>query len=90
MAAPVYTSDSGDRFVMECNASGYRMTHLGSGERLFLGRSCDAVSPRLGGGSWCAANGAMGVTVGSVSLWFPRQEPSCDGGAQPFSCLCGA
>lgn len=85
----VYTSAAGDRFVMTCNRSGYVLELLQSGDRIYLGASCDAMSPRFGGGRWCASNGGFGLRVGPFEASFPRQEPYCPGvGYSPVYCGC--
>ena len=42
--------------------------------RLYLGRSCEALSPGLGRGHWGWANGGVVVTFPRRSFAFPRQE----------------
>ena len=42
--------------------------------RIYLGRSCEAVSPGLGRGHWGSANGGVVVTFSRRSFAFPRQD----------------
>ena len=41
---------------------------------IYLGRSCDAVSPQLGRGRWGWANGGWLVAFPGRRIGFPRQE----------------
>ena len=41
---------------------------------IYLGRACDAVSPRLGRGRWGWANGGWLVAFPRRRIGFPRQE----------------
>ena len=85
----VYLSEAGDSFVMTCTGDGYTLSLIPQGEKIYLGKSCDAMSTRFGGGTWCMSNGGLGVTVGNLDLIFPRQEPYCPGeGYSPFICGC--
>lgn len=86
-------SASGHVYEMSCNSSGYVLTSkypvarwFGQGadtrtetriEKLFLGKSCDAFHPQLGGGRWCWANGGFKVDFADLTVGFPRQELFC-------------
>lgn len=88
--ARAYRSSNGQVFDLSCNANGFVMVARGSGERMFFGVRGDAMSPGIGSGSWCAANGGFGATIGSRSVFFPRQEPFCPGaGYVTYGPICG-
>lgn len=92
-AQHVRTSASGYEYSLTCNSNGYVLTPtnplhvfadtsiasslIRGTEVIFLGRSCDAFSQTLGGGTWCWANGGFSADLGSTSISFPRQELYC-------------
>jgi hypothetical protein len=64
-------------FMMECNSSGFILTSRQSGEKLYLGKSCDAFHTRMGAGTWCWANGGFVAELANGRVGFPRQETYC-------------
>lgn len=95
-----YISDEGHAYGFRQNDSGAVLTSIatvhrpegtGAGFRfveeievIYLGRSCDAASPRLGQGTWAWANGGFVVEFPTRRIAFPRQE--IDAG-QGLGCL---
>ncbi|WP_439155381.1 hypothetical protein [Yoonia sp.] len=45
-----------------------------SGDAIYLGRGCDAYSPKLGDGRWLATDGGFLVRFGAATLAFPGQQ----------------
>lgn len=98
-------SGEGHEYALTCNQDGYILSslypvartvgrgsatqHVSEIEKLYLGRSCDAASLRLGGGQWCWANGGFLVEFSDGSIGFPRQELSCPVSAElGDTCIC--
>ena len=92
--ANAYTADGID-YDVACNADGYVLTSreavtrmvttpvdaepVTGTEKIYLGRSCDAVHPLYGNGKWCWANGGFLAEFPERSFGFGRQELSCPG-----------
>lgn len=104
-AQHVHTSASGFEYSITCNSNGYVLTPtnplhvfadtsvassvIRGTELIYLGRSCDAFSQTLGGGTWCWANGGFSADLGSTSISFPRQELYCGSNANlGLNCRC--
>lgn len=92
-----FTSGEGTSYVLTLSTDGAVLTSLTPvlrvGERgasldgtdtLYLGRSCDALAPGEGTGTWGQANGGFLVTLPSRSVGFPRQELPLGGAACPL------
>jgi len=99
------TSAAGHDYAMTCNESGYVLRSVnpvsrfvGQGadttlvrgtEVIYLGRSCDAFSKVLGGGTWCWANGGFLIGLAGSEIGFPRQELYCPTNDDlGFECQC--
>lgn len=55
------------------NKHGVRLTS--NKEVIYLGRSCDAYSPKWGSGSWTQSNGGILVTFNNgITRGFPKQQ----------------
>lgn len=94
----------GHGWNLRCNPSGYVLTStqpvsriVGIGvesravrgiEKLYLGRSCDALHNRLGEGTWCWSNGGFIASFDSVEFRFGRQELICPGREPTLECGC--
>jgi len=61
------------------NTEGYGAAtrYISGFEKLYLGRSCDALHSVFGEGEWCWANGGFGATFVDSGIWFARQELFC-------------
>lgn len=73
-AAPI-SSQGGNDWQYTSNENGVVMTSQGRGVTIYLGRSCNAVSPQYGDGKWEWSNGGWMVTVGDKQFGFPRHNP---------------
>jgi hypothetical protein len=67
-----YTDGNGNTYLTSRNANGVILKSTKA--ILFLGKSCDAISPQYGKGKWAWANGGFLVTFENTSVGFPRQE----------------
>ncbi|HTU12473.1 MAG TPA: hypothetical protein VMG08_16400 [Allosphingosinicella sp.] len=72
-----YVQSGGGSWRAEENAHGAVLRR--GGATLYLGRSCDAWSPRWGRGRWGYANGGWLVAFPGRRIGFPRQEPPVRG-----------
>lgn len=72
-----YTDSSGLRWTVSTNRHGAVLTSE-SGQKLYLGGSCDAFSPEHGKGRWEWANGGFLVVFSNEEVGFPRQEVEAD------------
>lgn len=68
-----YSGSDGNPYREEINENGTVLIN-GNGEKLYLGKDCDAYSPSFGNGFWRWANGGFVVSVGHERIAFGRQE----------------
>ena len=70
--ASTYRDGSGRTWTASPNRNGVVLrSRTGT---IYLGRDCDAASPRLGRGRWEWANGGFLVRFRGATIGFPRQE----------------
>ncbi len=78
-AAAGETYSAGGRdYTLRCTRDGYELTPVGRGDKLYLGRSCDAFQKRYGSGAWCWANGGFVASFKDRQVGFGRQELRCE------------
>ncbi|MGB4812074.1 MAG: hypothetical protein WBP13_06290 [Methylophilaceae bacterium] len=71
-----YIDSRGNQYTSAANANGVILKS--SDIMIYLGKSCDASSPKYGKGTWSWANGGFVVEFNNASIGFPRQEIKID------------
>jgi hypothetical protein len=69
------TTSSDNDWKFTENQDGVVMTSTSQNATIYLGTSCDAISPQYGKGKWEWANAGWSVTVGDKIFRFPRADP---------------
>lgn len=64
---------TGERYLITLNENGAVLKS--ENDVLYLGNSCDAMSPRHGRGTWGWANGGWRVEFSDSTIGFPRKDP---------------
>ena len=81
-----HVDGTGTRYSYSANDDGGVLTPMDGGAALYLGRSCDAYSPRHGTGTWGWAGGGFTVDFPDRQFGFARQElfphPAPDSGCR--------
>lgn len=74
------------------NANGVVMASTRRNAVIYLGKSCDAMSPQYGNGTWSYGNAGWGVKVGGEQFNFPRAFPPIEdaSGHPPPECTAGS
>jgi hypothetical protein len=71
-----YVDGSGVGYTMAKNMNG--MVLKSKIATLYLGKNCDAYSPKYGKGTWGWANGGVTVELEKKRIGFPRQDSPFD------------
>ncbi|WP_209940172.1 hypothetical protein [Ruegeria sp. HKCCE4148] len=71
--AQAYTSSDDVQYTASVNEHG-AILNGENGDLIYLGKSCDAVDPKVGKGSWSWANGGFCVNLPTKEVCFARQD----------------
>lgn len=71
-----YVDGSGVGYTMAKNMNGIVLKS--KTVTLYLGKNCDAYSPKYGKGTWGWANGGVTVELEKKRIGFPRQDSPFD------------
>ena len=69
-----HVDGAGTKYSYTVNENGAVLKPMDGGAPLYLGRSCDAYSPRHGTGTWGWANAGFTVEFAERQFGFARQE----------------